>query len=348
MTALEDRPVNGHKHNGHPHSWVPFPIQTVGPAEPMTQPLPAVDTTPQAEPEPELETTEVGSEPTRVPEPPEAPELPPLPELPAEPTFDVDREYWGHRALVAVYWIAILTGAVGQVAYFGDLFGLGKWGYAAAVVIATTAETVMVTSCDTALKHRVHGAYKRRWLPFMFVAFSAAFAASVMNLTHFWHSSPSLGLLFGGVSLLGFLLHVMDGFVKGSDHLDRKAKYDQAVNQRQTEQRQRAEAAYERQLAEYETQRQAAERALERAEARTEQPAPKSTSDADKAEQKPTKPAKGSGKGKATTPELTREAAREWSQANGNATQAAVRKHFESQGYRVPSENTVRRWLNGN
>src|SRR5699024_8160324 len=124
----------------------------------------------------------------------------------------------------------ILTGAIGQVVFFGSLFGLGVWGFVAAGVIATTAETVMVSAGDAALKHRVEDSDNtRRWLPFLLVSFAAAAAASGMNLSHFWHINISLAVLFGGVSLLGYLLHILDGFVKGSGYLDRKQAYDEAV-----------------------------------------------------------------------------------------------------------------------
>lgn len=344
MTATDDRPVNGHKVNGHGHHgyrWAPFaPIPELGPAEPLTQPLPAVPdtgTTAEPSPEPAAEQSE-----TSLRTPAWEPELPPLPELPTEPTFNVDKEYWGHKALVGVYWIAIATGAIGQAIFFGELFNAGIVGYVGAVIGATTAETVMVTACDTALKHRVHGARKRRWLPFLIASFAAAFAASAMNLSHFAPVSVSLGVLLGGVSLLGFLLHVMDGFVKGSDHLDRKREYDEAVKQRQAEQRQRAEAAYERQLAEFESHQQAARRVVEQVE---------TTPAAAAAEQqaKPVKQAKPS-KGKAksgTAPAFTQaDAQRELGDELWTLKPAEVNQRMETAGYRRKDPSAIRRWKN--
>src|SRR5699024_4342646 len=122
----------------------------------------------------------------------------------------------------------------------------------------------------------------RRWLPFLLVSFAAAAAASGMNLSHFWHINISLAVLFGGVSLLGYLLHILDGFVKGSGYLDRKQAYDEAVERRQAEQRQRAEATYERQLAAYESQQQATRRAVADVEPAAPAPQPKAKAKASK------------------------------------------------------------------
>src|SRR5699024_9479314 len=114
MSLVNEQPVNDH--NGHELSnLVPFrpvPIRSsLDPATPDTTeqapesspPLAGPDTTEQPEQQP------VTPPPAAAPAP--APPAPHQPDLPPNPT---PPSYWGARGLSVVYWIAILTGAVGQ------------------------------------------------------------------------------------------------------------------------------------------------------------------------------------------------------------------------------------------
>jgi len=262
----------------------------------------------------------------------EPPELP-LPELPAPSGLNPDKAFRFYRFLEGVYWIAISTGAVGQIVFFGSLFGLGAWGYVAATVVATTAETVMVTSGDTALRHRALQAKRRRWFPFLLCSFAAAGAAAGMNLSHFWHINISLAVLFGGVSLIGYLLHIWDGFVQGSDHLDKQAAYDAVVRERERIVRDRAEARYERWLADRETTQQAADRAVAEV---TPEPTPEPTP---AAKQKP-----GRTKKSPTQTSPSKQVAVQLGVEQGAHTPASLKAALTNAGYALPSKTTVENW----
>lgn len=221
-------------------------------AEQATETPPAVSeptsdrsTAPAAPPEPEpAPAPQSTRQPATAPIPPVAavggPMIGPPPRLPRLPSAP---DYWGRHGLVAVYWIAILTGAIGQVIFFGELFDLGMWGYVAAAIIATTAETVMVSSGDTALHLRAEGRRKAQWLPFLLIAFLAAIAASGMNLSHWWAKNPSMAIIFGGIAFLGFVLHVVHGTGAGTQYLAEKRRYDAVVAEFEAEQRAAAEQA---------------------------------------------------------------------------------------------------------
>jgi hypothetical protein len=229
--------------------------------------------------------------------------------LPRQPQMP---DYWGRHGLAFVYWIAIATGAVGQIAFFGAAFRLGIAGYVAAAVVATTAETIMVAAGDNALHWRALGRRRTQWVPFLAVAAISATAASYMNVSHWWADSTSMAVLFGGISFLGWVLHVLHGYGDGTQYLDDKAR------------------------------REAAEAEL----AAAHQPAqPAAAAEARPAKPRPAKsagkvPAKRVGK-----PELTAAEARAYAQQHPGATASQVRAHFAGQGHQVPTERTVRRWI---
>lgn len=263
---------------------------------------------------------------------------PPAPPQRNEPTAPSPPNYWGSRGLVAVYWIAIITGAVGQVIFFGELFGIGPLGYLAAAIAATTSETIMVTAGDTAMQKRVDRCYRRQWVPFLAAAFAAAGTASGLNIAHWWAESASMAVLFGGIAGLGFLLHVMDGFTEGTRYLADLDTYETERARARHRADAHAEAIYERRLAAWETGQQATDRAVSKASTPQQ---PQQSRPARKGVPKSRDIAHSSG-----TPKLDADTARAWAAANGNATQAKVRAHFSARGYQVPSEATVRRWLN--
>lgn len=241
---------------------------------------------------------------------------------PKEPTAP---DYWGRHGLVAVYWIAILTGAIGQVIFFGSLFDLGIGGYIAAAIIATTAETVMVSAGDTALHLRAEGRRGTQWAPFLVISVIAATAASGMNLGHWWHENVSMAVLFGGIAFLGYLLHVVHGFGEGTQYLAEKAKYDAAVAELEAAERAEIEQAHREQ----QRQRRAAELAAATAEPA---PAPVKTS-------KPDKP-KARGRRK-----FDREVAhRELGEEFWTLGPAEINRRMTDAGYEPVNPTTIRRW----
>jgi outer membrane biosynthesis protein TonB len=281
------------------------------PATPAPQPAPVRAPSPTPPPRPT---------PTAPPAPPAPAPVPRAPEAP---------NYWGEHGLVAVYWIAIVTGAIGQVIFFGQMFELGVPGYLAAGVIATTAETIMVSAGDTALALRAKGRRHRQWVPFLLISITAALAASGMNLTHWWVQNPSMGVLFGGIAFLGFLLHIIHGIGEGTQYLSDKAAYDAAMTG----------IAEERQR-EYDAARRAEEKT-----ARENQPAPPPPRPAP-APKSVKQPTKTSTRSQSKAPRLDRDEAVRWSQQHGHPGPSAVRKHFRDRGYEVPAISTLRAWIN--
>ncbi|WP_027936312.1 hypothetical protein [Amycolatopsis sp. ATCC 39116] len=267
---------------------------------------------------------------------PPAPLPQPRPRLPQAPTAP---EYWGQRGLVAVYWIAILTGAIGQVIFFGDLFHLGWAGYLAATIIATTAETVMVSSGDTALDLRAKGRRKPQWVPFLLIAFAAAAAASGMNLTHWWAKNPSMAIIFGGIAFLGFLLHVVHGFGEGTEYLAEKKKYDKAIAELEAKQQAEIERARQQQARiekEQELQRRKPEQP-----ATPPPPTPRASSRTTPGPAKSRPAAK-----KPSGNKITREEVLAWAlQQDELPNSGEVLHHFESTGRPLPTDRAVRNWL---
>jgi hypothetical protein len=49
--------------------------------------------------------------------------------------------------------------------------------------------------------------------------------AALLNVTHFWRPSPSMALMFGGASVVGFLLHVINGHIKVAAYLSQCDEY---------------------------------------------------------------------------------------------------------------------------
>lgn len=333
MTATDDRPVNGHTVNGHKHdlaalaAFRPVVPQQVGPAVPIEQTQPIASSSDTPEPEP------ASPEPAPVEKP-----APPQPDLPDEPKAPT---YWGQRGLSVVYWIAIITGAVGQMLAYGNLFGLGIPGYLAAAICATTLESAMVTATATALAKRVAGHPRLRWVPFLLAGFVAALGASALNLLHWSPISASLAALFSGIALLGYVLHVMDGMGEGTQYLARKANYDAEVDRQRQRAEAHANAEYERQRAVWETQQQAAQRAVATVEPATPEPAPQQPK-ASKTAKSTSKKPKSTGK---TTERFTRLVAiYEVGDEFWDLGPAEINRRMQEKGYAQVNPSTIRRW----
>ena len=314
VTHLHDEPAPAPKSEPEPtteqprpepSTSSPAPVEVFRPENPTPAPVPVATSTttpPPAQPQPQPK-----------PEPQRQPLKPPT-----APTF------WGSRALEAVYWIAILTGAIGQVIFFGGLFDLGWAGYAAAAIIATTAETIMISAGDTALKFFTNGVPGRRWWIFLAVSIVAALTAAALNVTHWWGENKSMAVLFGGIAMLGYILHITDGFVHALSYREAKAAYEAEVKRREDE---AAKAA---------------------APAPAPVPAPRTASPAHAAAPK-AKPAakstsrpkaKGKGKGKVATKQIAVQLGVE----RRADTPAALARVLHDAGYAPASESSVKNW----
>lgn len=304
------------------------PLDVVDRPEPAPAPTPA----PTGQPRPELSTpsptpVEVFRPETPTPAPAPvatstttAPTQERQPKPPTAPTF------WGSNALEAVYWIAILTGAIGQVIFFGRLFDLGWPGYVAAAIIATTAETIMISSGDTALKFFTNGVPGRRWWIFLAVSIVAALTAAALNVTHWWGENRSMAVLFGGIALLGYVLHVTDGFVRAIGYREAKAAYEAEVKRREDDAAKAATPA----PAPVPAPRTASPA---HAAAPKAKPAAKSTG-------KPKAKAKGKSKGKVATKQIAVQIGVE----RRADTPAALARVLHDSGYAPSPESTIKSW----
>lgn len=313
VTHLHDEPTPAPKSEPEPTTEQPRPE----PPTPSPAPVEVFrPENPTPAPEP-VSTSTTTPPPTRpAPQPKPEPQRQPL-KPPTAPTF------WGSRALEAVYWIAILTGAIGQVIFFGGLFNMGWPGYVAAGIIATTAETIMISAGDTALKFFTNGVPGRRWWIFLAVSIVAALTAAALNVTHWWGENVSMAVLFGGIALLGYILHVTDGFVRAIAYREAKAAYETEV------------------------QRREAEAAKAAAATTTLEPAPvpaKSTSPARPAAPKAKPAAKTATKSKSKGKVANKALAVKLGVERRADTPAALARVLHDAGYAPASESSVKNW----
>src|SRR5699024_10785649 len=250
-----------------------------------------------------------------------APQAPDAPEL---PTFPLQ------RLLPVGLAMTVVMAATGQVLFWQDFFGGGTGALLAAVAIAAAFEVIMIGATDRALSHKAGGS---RWWRLLFpMGATAAIVAAGVQLLH-WDAT--MGIPFAAAALIGWAAHATSGWITAQHYRQERDVYDAEIARRDRKAESRADAEYDRAMAEVETTRQAANRAV--AEAAAAEPAP---------EPKPAPKSSSKSKTGTSAPRLDRETAREWSQANGNASQAQVRAHFEQLGYRVPAVSTLRGWLN--
>src|SRR5690606_32848234 len=157
---------------------------------------------------------------------------------------------------------------------------------------ATTAETIMISAGDTALKFFTDGFPGKRWWIFLAVSIAAALTAAALNVTHWWGENRSMAVLFGGIAMLGYILHVTDGFVRAIGYREAKAAYEAEMKRREDE---------------------AAKASPPKPPTSARPAASKST----KPKPKTSSKTKTSSKRKAGNPSVTPEQARAWSEENG-------------------------------
>lgn len=132
-------------------------------------------------------------------------------------------EFWMRHLGWIAYAMSVGTGALGQVLFLGHEFGGKAWSYGAAIGLAAFAEVVMSAAGDKSLDHRAH---RRAWRSLLSLATVVACYGAAMNLLHFLHDNKALAFTFGGATLAGFLLHVIDGHIRVAAYL---REDDQAI-----------------------------------------------------------------------------------------------------------------------
>ena len=131
-----------------------------------------------------------------------------------------------HLSRVA-YAMSIFTGALGQVLFFGAALTpfIGDAAWAVALLLAAFAEAVMAAAGDLSMHHRVE---HRAWIALLLLSIAVSMYAALMNLAHFWTRSTALAFTFGGASIVGFLLHLIDGHIRVAAYLRMLAVYEAA------------------------------------------------------------------------------------------------------------------------
>lgn len=262
-----------------------------------------------------------------VPAAPVAPAPPPEPEPPQEPKR---RKFRAADLYPLIFWISVIVGLSGQIIGFGSQFG-GLWySYCGAVIVGGIFELTMITASETAMRRIGHARPAYEWAPFLAISIGAAGVAAYMNFTHWVWAGPNMALYFGGLTVGGFLGHLLDGL------------YDALRDRRKTLAYEQDKAAYEKRLAEDADEDRKAWRRYQRAIART-------------AEQAPAPPAPA--KSKSST---SRKSKKSLSQANLDAivayakvhelgARAALKQYRENHRISgvLPSEKTVHRALHG-
>jgi hypothetical protein len=144
--------------------------------------------------------------------------------------------------------MSISTGALGQVLFLGLAFGGAWWAYAAAAGLAAFAEVVMAASGDSAMEHRRAG--RKGWQLLLALGLSTSIYAGLINVSHFWHQNRSMAFMFGGASVLGFLLHLANGYIEVSAYLKAQKERLELLRQHQlrAEQLRRDELARRQEL----------------------------------------------------------------------------------------------------
>src|SRR5699024_4713805 len=262
MSLTDEPPVNGHNGHSLPHlaPFQPVPIRsTLDPVTPATTeqmtpepspPLAGPDSTTE-QPEQRPVAPPPAAAPTPVPPAPRA-EEPPLPAKPVQPEFPL-------RTLQAVGLVmAVAMSAVGQVLFWRGFFGGGAEALLGAIAIAAAFEVLMIGATDMSLHHKTEGS--PWWLLLFPIGASAAGVAAIVQLLH-W--PPEMGIPFAAASTLGWAAHAVSGWMRAQHYRTAIAEYTAEVDRRRRKAESRADAEYERALAEVETTRQAAQRAVD-------------------------------------------------------------------------------------
>lgn len=277
--------------------------------------------------------------------PPKPPELV-VPLKPQRPESGVVN--WWAKAFPHIVWLSVIAGLAGQIFGFAEFFGGGAVAWIIASVLGGTFEFMMVACSSRGLRAIGLGRSWREFTPFLLLGTAAAGFAAYMNVNHF---AGWLGLAAGTVSLLGYAAHVFSHLYEELEHRKDLAEWEAEKAKVEAEIKARADAdraEYDAYRAEIAQHRRDVTRKLATASAPSPAPAQPAPADTDSA-----KPAsKTSGRPTAKKPgkpELDRATALDWVATSApDAGPAAVRQHFTAKGFEVPTDRTLRRWLNEN
>jgi hypothetical protein len=206
------------------------------------------------------------------------------------------------------YAMSVGVGLVGQILFLGAAFGGDMVGYGGAALIAGFAEMTMMAAGDKSLSLR---RMRASWVPVLIVGVVVALYSSLLNVTHFMSTNPSMAVMFGGAAMTGFTMHVVTGHMELT-----------------------------RVLADEDARKAAEAKLVEREQAEARRAA-RSTQGGETPSGKPPKPGR---------PQPTKAEIVEWSQANGNPGPAKVRAHFIAKygpNVELKSDRTLRAWCNG-
>lgn len=255
---------------------------------------------------------------------PVAPTPPPSPQPPQEPTR---REFPGARFYPWIFWISVVVGLAGQILGFGSQFG-GLWySYCGAVVVGGIFELTMITAGDTALTRIGQARPTYEWAPFLLISLAAAGVATYMNFTHWVWAGPTMALYFGGLTVGGYLGHMIEGL------------FDALQDRRATLRFQRERQEYEQHLAD---EADEARKEWKRYQRTALQASPSSSAS------RPSSASKTSRKkSKSSTDSAVLDRIVDYAQQNGLGARAARTQYRENFRPRaMPSEKTVQRALN--
>lgn len=247
-----------------------------------------------------------------------------VPDEPTEPTFKL------RKLDRLAYWMSITAGAAGQIMFLGQIFGGSIAAYVFAALIASFAEAIMSAGGDWALEHMKEG--RAHYQLLMVFSLSVSVYAGGVNVSHFWAQNRSMAVMFGAASMLGFLLHLTNGYIRVKAYLKDKAARKDALLLRH---QRRVQRRHEEMARQHELQALAVKA---EAEARGRHAAELDAADRRrKAEQERIE----------QEFELTEEIVRQYVTQNNYPTAAEVWDHFEAKygESRLPHKRSVQRWV---
>src|SRR5699024_9334826 len=220
--------------------------------------------------------------------------------------------------------------ATGQIMFWHRFFGGGTGALLGAIGVAAAFEMLMIGGTDKGMQRKAEQAPGWRWL----VA-GGAVASLVAATVQLLHWDIQMGVPFAAASLLGWAVHTVSGWSTAQRYINERSSYDAEIARRRRKAEQRADAEYERYMAEVETQQQAVQRAVDTVTPTEPEKPAKATPAKSNSGRK-----NGAAAGKKTAPSRPdRAEVVAWAAANGAGYKRAAR------AWSLP-ESTVRDWLN--